>query len=225
MRRPSGKRKEPAAAPSETPSAATRSAWRAPPGYRRFDFRSFVEARQAVLEARRQGHEPPWTDDPVLQHGKFCNIDRRDDAVSTELLSQFKANSQWGLREHVLLSASLRFTGSRRGEAALLAQLVEAGRRATACSERTPLCAALHAGEVRCGTGTYQMSLNRQQVASRIEAMAEAVVAHVSAHAPFADVLEASNFIADHMTVGKRPQFSANETAKDFACAPASPQP
>ena len=39
----------------------------------------------------------------------------------------------------------------------------------------------------------------------------------LGAHGPFTDVREASNFLADRMSVGKRPQFSANEAAKDFA--------
>ena len=47
--------------------------------------------------------------------------------------------------------------------------------------------------------------------------MALAVSEHVASEGPFADVLEASDFVAELMTVGKRPQFSANETAKDFA--------
>ena len=89
----------------------------------------------------------------------------------------------------------------------------------------TPLRAALAGGEVRCGSGTYQLSLNRCQVASRIEQMAEAVVARVDSAGPFADVLEASDCVAELMTVGKRPQFSANETAKDFAYVDGLMQP
>ena len=68
---------------------------------------------------------------------------------------------------------------------------------------------------MRCGSGTYQLSLNRAQVASRIDGMATAVVARInSAAGLFADVLDASDFVAELMTVAKRPQFSANETAR-----------
>ena len=61
------------------------------------------------------------------------------------------------------------------------------------------------------------MSLNRTQIATVIERTADAVVAHVHAKGPFRDVLDAADFVAEQMTVGKRPPFSANETAKDFA--------
>ena len=43
------------------------------------------------------------------------------------------------------------------------------------------------------------------------------LVDRVAAEGPFADVQEASDVVAANMTVGIRPQFSANETAKDFA--------
>ena len=45
-----------------------------------------------------------------------------------ELLAQLEAHPAWRLRERVLLAAALRFTSSRRAEAAVLAELVEAGR-------------------------------------------------------------------------------------------------
>lgn len=192
--------------------------WRVPPGYRRLSFVSFVEARQAALLCRRQGKPPAdWTEDEVLRNAKFCNIDRRDDAVTAELLTALEAAPKWQLRERVLLAASLRFTGSRRGEASILAGLIEAGLHVDADGNDTPLRAALRRGEVRCGSGTYQMSLNRTQIATVIERTADAVVAHVHANGQFRDVLEAADFVAEQMTVGKRPQFSANETAKDFA--------
>ena len=46
------------------------------------------------------------------------------------------------------------------------------------------------------------------------------VVDRGAAEGAFADVQEASDVVAAHMTVGIRPQFSANETAKDFAYVP-----
>jgi hypothetical protein len=192
------------------------------------DFVSFVAARQRVLERRRAGlPREEWTDDPILATARFCNIDRRDDFVSAELIAELGSRPSWALRERVLLCAALRFSGSRRGEAAPLADLVEAGRAPGATKGRgsTPLCAALEAEEVRCGTGTYQLSLNRRQVASRIEHMATAVIERVASAGPFADVLEASDFVAEHMTVGKRPQFSSNECAKDFAYVDGLMQP
>ena len=222
------------------PHASTASLDEPPPlklpaAYQPLSFAAFCAARQRALKARRAG-EPrsAWTADPVLAAGRFCNIDRRDDFVTSELLAEMCARPGWGLRERVLLCAALRFTASRRNEAAPLARLIDAGRssghvEAVGKKSKSPLCAALEAGEVRCGTGTYQLSLNRAQVASKLEQMATAVVARVAADGPFADVLAASDCVATLMTVGKRPQFSANETAKDFAyieglMAPASHQ-
>ena len=97
----------------------------------------------------------------------------------------------------------------------------------------SPLVDALAADRVGCGRGTYQTSLSRQQVARVIEHTATAVVRHVTRQGVFADVYEASDFVAGEMTVWtgraasrgrrgghglgrKRPQFSANEAAKDF---------
>ena len=184
----------------------------------RLSFVAFCSERQKVLEARRSNlPRAEWTDDPILKQGRFCNIDRRDDFVTAELLTQLRERPHWMLQERVLLCAALRFTGSRRGEAAVLADLIEARRTETkrAC---TPLQSALVTEQIRCGTGTYQLSLNRKQVSTVIEKMAAAVVERVSSKAgAYADVLEASDHIAELMTVGKRPQFSANETAKDFA--------
>eukprot|EP01052_Picozoa_sp_SAG31_P030073 SAG31_NODE_3053_length_4739_cov_24.623060_5_plen_223_part_00 len=117
----------------------------------------------------------------------------------------------------MLLATALRFTGSRRGEAARLAALVESGREKRGALGETPLQHAFSSELVRCGSGTYQLSLNRKQVSTVLEATADAVVAHVKTDGPFTDVLEASDFVAERMTVGKRPQFSANESAKDFA--------
>ena len=187
-----------------------------PPGYRRMPFVEFVAARQAVLAARR-ANQPEWTADFVLQNAKFCNIDRRDDAVTAELLAQLEAHPAWRLRERVLLAAALRFTSSRRAEAAVLAELVEAGaldgkeaagrrRPRGARPERDPLrrrhlpdgAVAAAGGDGRRGDGDRR----RRRVA---------------AEGPFADVQEASDVVAANMTVGIRPQFSANETAKDFA--------
>ena len=189
-----------------------------PSTYSRMDFPTFCVARQEILEKRRQAlPRDKWTDDPVLANARFCNIDRRDDAVTAELLGQIEQYAkQWTVRDKVLLAAALRFTGSRRGEAEVIAALVEAGRSHKDRSA-TPLRGAFAQERLRCGTGTYQLSLNRKQVATVIEDMALAVSEHVASEGPFADVLEASDFVAELMTVGKRPQFSANETAKDFA--------
>lgn len=195
---------------SSTVSSAT--------SYRKLSFVSFCAARQAVLINRRKGlPRTEWTADRILAKAKFCNIDRRDDAVTGELLNAIDAHTHWTLREKVLLATALRFSGSRRGEAASLAALVESGRQKQGTDGETPLQRAFSSEQVKCGSGTYQLSLNRKQVSTVLEATADAVVARAKTEGPFTDVLEASDFVAESMTVGKRPQFSANETAKDFA--------
>ena len=184
--------------------------------YQKLEFVAFCTARQEVLLNRQKGlPRAEWTNDHILAGAKFCNIDRRDDAVTAELLAAIVAHAHWGLREKVLLATALRFSGSRRGEATSLAALVEGGRKPD--QAKTPVQLAFETAQVRCGTGTYQLSLNRKQVSTVLEATADAVVARVTSEGSFADVLEASDFVADCMTVGKRPQFSANETAKHFA--------
>jgi hypothetical protein len=187
----------------------------------RLNFCTFTCARQEVLLARRAGKpQSAWTADPVLATARFCNIDRRDDAVTAELLAALKERPQWTLRQRILLAAGLRFTGSRRGETSAIAALIDDD-----ADEASALCQALEAENIKCGAGTYQLSLNRKQVAARIQAMSGMVVERVRKSGPFADVLEASDFVADCMTHGKRPQFSANETAKDFAYIPGLMQP
>jgi hypothetical protein len=42
----------------------------------------FASRRQAVFEARLSGKKWPWTDDPILQTYKFCNVFRAADRVS-----------------------------------------------------------------------------------------------------------------------------------------------
>uniref|UniRef100_A0A7S4C374 5-hmdU DNA kinase helical domain-containing protein n=1 Tax=Chrysotila carterae TaxID=13221 RepID=A0A7S4C374_CHRCT len=184
----------------------------------KLNFVDFCTARQAILLNRRKGlPRDQWTTDNILATAKFCNIDRRDDAVTTELLAEVQAHVHWVLREKVLLAMALRFSGSRRGGAAQLAALIESGRNERGKGTQTPLQRAFAAEEVKCGHNTYQLSLNRKQVSTVIETAADAVIAYVETNGPFADVLDASDFVAEQMTVGKRPQFSANEAAKDFA--------
>ena len=114
------------------------------------DFCSFVAERQAVL-VRREAELPreEWTPDPVLRRGRFCNIDRRDDAVTRELVAAW-ARPGWGWRQRLILAvrlrqspkshrclrpgrafrplqSALRFTSSRRGVAAQLAALLDEG--------------------------------------------------------------------------------------------------
>lgn len=64
---------------------------RTPPVPRRriFDlYWYFAAERQAVFERRVAGKSPPWTDDPILQRFKFCNVYRAADRVSQYLIRE-----------------------------------------------------------------------------------------------------------------------------------------
>lgn len=46
----------------------------------------FAAERQRVFEARVEGRPWPWTDDPILQEYKFCNVFRAADRVSQYMI-------------------------------------------------------------------------------------------------------------------------------------------
>jgi len=46
----------------------------------------FAQERERIRLAREHGLPAPWTDDPILQKYRFCNVRRRDDRVSRWLL-------------------------------------------------------------------------------------------------------------------------------------------
>lgn len=43
---------------------------------------AFMTERQNIYLKRKAGHEGPWTNDPILQKGRFCNIFRENDKVT-----------------------------------------------------------------------------------------------------------------------------------------------
>ena len=45
-------------------------------------FFDFCQKREAIRQQRATGSPPPWTDDPVLQRGRFLNVFREDDRGS-----------------------------------------------------------------------------------------------------------------------------------------------
>ena len=53
-------------------------------------FFEFCRAREAVRMRRASGADAPWSDDPVLQRGRFLNVFREDDR-STQALMRFVA--------------------------------------------------------------------------------------------------------------------------------------
>lgn len=48
----------------------------------------FAAKRQAVFEARMRGEPGPWSDDPILNEYKFCNVFRAADRVSQYLIKE-----------------------------------------------------------------------------------------------------------------------------------------
>lgn len=42
----------------------------------------FINERESIRKLKEIGHPKPWTDDPVLQAYRFCNVYREDDTVS-----------------------------------------------------------------------------------------------------------------------------------------------
>lgn len=45
-------------------------------------FFDYARERYQILLNRRAGQPPPWTDDPILQKYRFCNVFRQDDTVT-----------------------------------------------------------------------------------------------------------------------------------------------
>lgn len=49
---------------------------------RTLDFFQFLKERHTIYVRRKEGRPYPWTDDPVLRHGRFCNVFRELDRVT-----------------------------------------------------------------------------------------------------------------------------------------------
>lgn len=45
-------------------------------------FAAFIKERWAIHQRRAKGLPAPWTDDPILQQYRFCNVRREDDRVT-----------------------------------------------------------------------------------------------------------------------------------------------
>lgn len=54
----------------------------------------FAAQRQNVFESRVQGAPQPWSDDPILQTYKFCNVFRAADRVSQYLIRHVSYNKE-----------------------------------------------------------------------------------------------------------------------------------
>jgi hypothetical protein len=47
-----------------------------------YPFVSFIKERDLIWKRRRNGRPKPWTDDPILQNFRFCNVLRERDTVT-----------------------------------------------------------------------------------------------------------------------------------------------
>lgn len=54
----------------------------------------FAAKRQQIFERRIAGAPKPWTDDPILQEYKFCNVYRATDRVSQYMIREVCYNKQ-----------------------------------------------------------------------------------------------------------------------------------
>jgi hypothetical protein len=59
----------------------------------------FAYERQKAFEARVRGQKGPWTDDPILQQYKFCNVYRAADRVSQYMIRDVCYNAEWSTSE------------------------------------------------------------------------------------------------------------------------------
>src|SRR3954468_19926273 len=57
---------------------------------------TFASRRQAAFERRLSGAAWPWTDDPIIQTFKFCNVYRAADRVSQYMISDVAYGSDAG---------------------------------------------------------------------------------------------------------------------------------
>lgn len=96
----------------------------------------FAAERQVVFERRQQGMAAPWTDDPVLQTYKFCNVFRAADRVSQYLIREVIYSGQTRTASDVLFQIVAFRTFSRESTWQGLAELLG----------RAPLLADLASG-------------------------------------------------------------------------------
>ena len=50
----------------------------------------WVKERQAIHDKKEAGLPKPWTDDPILQNYKFCNVKREDDRVTVWIKNHWR---------------------------------------------------------------------------------------------------------------------------------------
>jgi hypothetical protein len=56
----------------------------------------WMQERQKIHDLKETGAIRPWTDDPILQTFKFCNVKREDDKVTKWFASNWRGPQYWG---------------------------------------------------------------------------------------------------------------------------------
>jgi hypothetical protein len=54
----------------------------------------FIKERESIRVKKELGLPKPWTDDPILQHYRFCNVNRNDDKVSQWIFENWIAPNE-----------------------------------------------------------------------------------------------------------------------------------
>lgn len=98
-------------------------------------FFSYARERYRIMQRRKKGLSSPWTEDPVLQTYRFCNIFREDDTVTR----WFRDEVRDPLRSSpdVLLATVLFrwFNRVKTGEAIFLQNLLDLGTSPAFCTD------------------------------------------------------------------------------------------
>jgi hypothetical protein len=63
----------------------------------------WINERYAIYAKRTNGAQPPWTDDPILQNYRFCNVHRENDKVTKWIASNWRNQNA----DNVFLVSSL----------------------------------------------------------------------------------------------------------------------
>ena len=81
----------------------------------------YMIERENIRKRKEAGQPWPWTDDPILQEGRFTNVRRSDDKTTRDLMANFYLPNVAGARPgDVLFHCGLaRFFGNADGVAAL----------------------------------------------------------------------------------------------------------
>jgi hypothetical protein len=87
---------------------------------------AFAAKRHAIFEARLAGQPAPWTDDPILQRNRFCNVFRAADRVSQHLIRHAAYGHAAPSEEDVFLRVMLHRLFSRPATWHLLEEYVGA---------------------------------------------------------------------------------------------------